>query len=889
MINGFWRMANVNRAILLILFFSPVTAYAQNARISHTVNNQAIESVLLDLAEYFGYNILINDQYFDDDQSVDLNLQNASLSESLSQVLKGSKVHFKITKDEIHLFRDKVIFGFVKNANDHEPLIGASVYLEDASAGTYTNEYGYYSFKVPFETTRIYASYIGFLPKITAIDPVDEQRLSVFLSPEKLLDEVLINPTTKEYFFSSSNYHSELLNSDIKAKLSTGGEPDINQYLFSQSGVSSGPDGLGGLHVRGGNNDQNLVLIDGVRVFQSNHALGLFSIFNTELLSKAKFSKYNFDPKFTGGVSSILDMRLREGSMKKWGGSYSLSTIASQINVDGPIIKDKWSILLSYRLSHIGVPLKLYTNYLAALEDYSADRNYILDDLNLKSTFKLNDQHKIIASFYTGSDFYNDGYGNYVEEDPYYYTNSNVKFGNQVAALRWNAILGNRWFSDVTFSYSKNYFENEYSSSFMYEADDVSSDVNEFFLTNFSSQIQEYGIRNDIEYYSRKNDVLKFGYSFHQTVFDPSAYAGIWESSSEYDIEESQDTFEIEDAYNSSEYGVYLNYDWQIAKRHFVQIGAKYSFFQSFDLFDYNDRNDHLLNGRLAYKFQFSDKLFGHVSYNRSEQGIHQLSSSNVGFPNDLWVPSVGKVAPQQVDQYNLGIELDLSSEINIRTNIFHKHMSNLIAYANDISLPNLNERSSRFWEDEVVNGQGLSRGVEFDLGYRNKSIIANLAYTISQYDRQFDGIAENERYPFTFDQRHNLSLDVNAQLTESWSVYFSGKYSGGIHQTLYETSYNFVPIETLGLDDLRPISARNGDQLPDYHRVDLGAVFKFGKKLRKELVFGIQNIYNRKNVYYRYNLGDLLLEDGTYFEAEGIQNGYALPILPTLRFSIHY
>ncbi len=274
------------------------------------------------------------------------------------------------------------------------------------------------------------------------------------------------------------------------------------------------------------------------------------------------------------------------------------------------------------------------------------------------------------------------------------------------------------------------------------------------------------------------------------------------------------------------------------------------------------------------------------LSYGRSWQPLHLLTSAaDVGFPNDLWVPSTAQVRPQQSDQVNLNLIFADSKNWNINGSVYYKKMNHLLRYDGGGRLPSLYENASEDWQDRVIQGSGTSIGSELDLQYQNNNFKTNLSYTFSKTDRIFDALNDGKAFPFQFDQKHSLALSFYQAIGEKFWVYANWQLTNGLQQTLYKTDAPYQPLENYSTPPEDQLSSLNGYSLPLYHRLDLGLICSFKtNKFNHELVLGVQNVYNRKNIYFSYQY-----ENEYYPEDDERVDRRSLPILPTLRYKLAF
>ena len=872
---------------LLIINCFPFATFAQNPNITYQASNQKIESILLDIAEQYDYDIVFNQSYFED-ETASIVIENKKITTVLHQLLEGTNVRYKIKGQQIVLSKTRRIYGTILDKLTGEPLINAAIYTSQYSKGTYTNAYGYFSLEIPYECLRMTAAYVGYEDKQLDLQKGEKLPWIIELASNLELNEILVSKNTNNETLGLEREGEDLLTGDIKAIFATGGEADVFQYLYQKSGVQSGPDGLGGLHVRGGNSDQNLILLDGVKVYNPNHTLGLFSIFNSDILKHATFSKANFSPRNGGRLSSVLDMRLKEGSTRQWNGSISLSTLATQVNINGPLVKNKTGILLSLRRTHLDPVIQKITSDNKLLHFEEGYSNHFFYDVNAKIHHQIGKKDKLFLSYYQGGDNYHDESNLLWEQDNELWNDSlyyDLDWGNQLGALRWNHLFGDRLFSNLTFSLSDfDYYSKSYASQ---NTEYLSDNTFESFqtLTSFVSNITEVGADYDFDFFPSDQHHILFGIGYHWTTYRP----GVVTLQDEFiDVgllddavyEETLDEI-IDNPYESKEFHFYVNENWKLTNQSGIKIGLRYSWFESKDILIDETASYHLVQPRLAFYYQLSKRLGCTISAERLYQPLHQISTSDIGFPNDLWVPSTAAVRPKTAEQFSMRLDYVLNKKTQLQAALYHKRMRHLIRYYEGASLPTLFERISGFWEYEVVFGNGTSTGLELEYHYQTERSKLDLSYTLMQSDRQFADLNEGASFPYEFDQRHHFAIHYYQKITNKISAYANWQFASGLRQTLFKTDVPFSPINTFYPPPDDQLSTINEYQLPDYHRLDAGLLFQFGKeRFQHEIAFGVQNAYNRFNVFFAYEL-----EDEFFPEDNGTYERASLPILPTLRY----
>ncbi|MEM9820348.1 MAG: TonB-dependent receptor [Bacteroidota bacterium] len=878
--------------VALLFLFYPLFLSAQSDRINLDVKQEKRANILLDLAVDYDYEIVFNDSYFDD-ELISIRCRNQSLAQVLERLLKGTRVDFKMEGRTIRLFRNKRIYGYIIDQQTGEKLINAIFYDPQKGQGRYTNDYGFFSVDLPYETTIAIASYIGYHRKEVALKNINEQLVSIELKPILDLAEIVVLKDQQSEAINVSTDGDELLSNEIKTHFASGGEADIFQYLYQKTGVTKGPDGLGGLHVRGGKSDQNLILYDGVKVYNPSHSLGLFSIFNSNLLQHARFSKYNFNPRFGGNLSSVLDLRLKEGNLRHWGGNLSFSTLASQLTLDGPLVKDKTGLLLSFRRTHLDPYFKQQTRANKATFDERGFSNHYFYDVNAKLHHRLGQHDRLFFSFYQGRDAYHDETDFFFDEDDLYIdyiSNYDMDWGNRLASFRWNHLFGNNMFSNLTLSYSDFDYRSITFSEYTY-IDDLFAELDyQQILTSFYSNISEWGLDYDIDFFPSSRHHMIFGAGFRRVNYAPGVGQLVAEDFQDISFEDEfyESNFEenVNNAYHSDALHVYANDTWHLGERSKIQAGLRYTYFISSDRTNISDGRYPVMQSRLAYQYRLSPSVGLSLALGRTWQPLHLLNSAaDVGFPNDLWVPSTARVRPQRSDQINLNLTMARKDGWSLNTSVYYKAMKHLLRYAVGGTLPSLYEYASEAWEDQVISGSGRSYGFETELGYRKANFRGNMAYTLARTDREFPELNEGFAFPFQFDQRHSLALNLVQKLGENYWLYANWQLSNGIQQTLYRTNAPYTPLETFSTPPEDQLSELNAYALPVYHRLDLGLTCTFQQNnWEHEFVLGVQNVYNRRNIYYTY-----FFEDEFFPEDSELVHRRSLPILPTLRYQLSF
>ena len=368
----------------------------------------------------------------------------------------------------------------------------------------------------------------------------------------------------------------------------------------------------------------------------------------------------------------------------------------------------------------------------------------------------------------------------------------------------------------------------------------------------------------------------------HRTDFTPGAISiettDLSNSSSDDPVNYLDDS--LSNFYASTEYAIYLNDNWTLSKNTQINWGARAALFSTLDYLEFFKSDYPLIQSKFFVNQKLSSKLSFSAGIDQSMQAIHTLTTADVGFPNEMWVPSTSFIEPQQSWQTNLGLAFTNRNNFRFRINAYYKELSNLIRFPESSTLPSLYDQSNTFWEQQITKGSGTSKGIEFEFNYSVPKTTLNLNYTLSKSTRQFEEIENNEVIPYEFDQRHAIAFNCFQKITKKIQFYLNWKFSSGLPLTLYNNYGLYTPMDSFFQPPNEKQSKTNALQLPDYHRLDLGFVFNFKNDLiHQEVILGVQNVYDRTNLLYQYYATDI----------EELEGRGALPILPTLKYKVGF
>jgi hypothetical protein len=757
--------------------------------------------------------------------------------------------------------------GYVKDALNGENLIGASVYIPSLSSGTMTNAYGFYALTLPPGTYDITISFIGYKSLVVPVTISSDQSKNIELSMEAtVIQEVVVTDKPLDENVMNIQMSRNALNMQQVRKLpSLFGEVDIIKNIQMLPGVISAGEGTTSFFVRGGSADQNLILIDEAPIYDPSHLFGLFSVFNADVIKDAELYKGGIPSRFGGRLSSILDVRTKDGNNKRVGVAGGIGTMASRLMVEGPFRKDKSSFIVSARRSYVDLFLR------------AADQDNIVYfyDVNAKASWRYNNNNRFFVAFYTGRDIFRfqDEFG--------------FGWGNATGTFRWNHLFNERLFSNTTLILS--------NFDYKLEVNDPVQGL------EWISNLQELSLKNDLTYYINLNNELSFGYHLTGRRFSPGKISPNTNNS-------IFETLELQHMY-ALDHALYISNKQRVSEKITLDYGLRLSFFQNIgegDVYLYEDPQDNTIITRtdtLHYDAFESIKTFLNleprisalfvlrpdqsikVSYNRMVQNTHLISSGTVPIPFNTWNPSGYYLKPQIADQVALGYFRNLkANQYETSVEVYYKDMQNVTDFADNAVLFFNEDLSTEFRQ-----GKSWSYGAELMINKKEGKLTGMISYTLSKTMRKIDGVNNDHEFRSNYDRRNALNVSAAYDLNDRWSFGGTFTYSTGRPITLPAGKYEF--------DGYNPdvITERNGYLLPDFHRLDLSATFSPRKnKSRKwqgQWVFAIYNVYNRQNpftIYTRTKQDDdgNVIGDGTEKEARLV---YLFPILPSITYNFKF
>lgn len=759
--------------------------------------------------------------------------------------------------------------GYLKDSDTGETLIGASVFIQELGTGTTSNEYGFYSISIPEGTYTIDFTYIGFSTQTETISLTENIKLDIEMgeNAEDLMEVVVTSKVEDRNVSDLQMSVNKLDVSTIKKIPSLLGEVEIIRSLQLLPGVSTVGEGATGFNVRGGSIDQNLVLLDEAPVYNSSHLLGFFSVFNPDAVKDVQLYKGGIPSRFGGRLSSILDVRMKEGNNKKLSLSGGVGTIFSRLSLEAPIIKDKASFIVAARRSYIDVLAKPF------LTDGLDNSILNFYDITVKTNYNINDKNRVFLSGYLGRD--NFGFGD----------NAGFNWGNKTATARWNHLFSDKLFSNLTLFYS----------NYDYQINFGGSSDNSF---NWDAKIINYSAKPEFTYYISPTNVLRFGGQGIVYEFEPGNATGVSENGTT-DLSLAKQ-YAIESAVyveNKLTFGKFeTNYGLRLSHFNYTGAGNAYEYgdapagtrrpvtnITSFNQWE-SIKTYANLEPRLALKYQIDKDKSLKASYMRTAQYIHLVSNTTASTPVDVWTPSTNNIKPQLADQYAIGYFQNLKDNAyEISAETYYKKMDNLLDY---IIAPSPELLLNEFLEGDILAGDGRAYGLELMLKKNKGKFTGWLSYTLARTELKVEGINKDEWYPSRFDQAHNLSLTGFYQASKRLSfsanfAYISGTpvtfANGGYYQQGYYIPHNSE-------------ETRNNSRIPAYHRADVSATLE-GKRnedrrWKGRWVFSVYNLYNRRNAFSVYQRQD---NNRTAIGAPVSTSAYQLSVIGSIVPAIAY
>lgn len=711
--------------------------------------------------------------------------------------------------------KNYTVSGTVKEASSGETLIGATVTVaEKSSVGVITNEYGFYSLTLPEGNYTLKFSFVGYKQESIAVSLVANLTVNASLSDENTLQEVVVSSHREDDNLVKAEMGTEVLNMKAVAKIPVVfGEKDLVKTIQLMPGVKSNGEGTNGFSVRGGATDQNLIILDEAPVYNASHLLGMFSTFNSDAIKDATLIKGNSPAQYGGRLSSVLDVKMREGNTRRYEASGGIGLISSRLTVEGPIQKDKSSFMISGR--------RTYADLFARLsEDYKTIKLYFYD-LNAKANFAINEKNKVFLSGYFGQDV--------LAASKAFESN----WGNATGTLRWNSVVSSKLFSNTSFIYS-NY---DFNVGFKTDGNEINS----------NSNIKDINLKQDFAHYLNPKNTINFGFNVIHHTITPSNTDGTNITSDKKSRKGLENAVYLSNYYEASD-KISMEYGLRFST-YSVLGGDTYNIYENGQVAESKTlaegkvgKTYYNWEPRLSVNYRLTESASIKLGYGRNTQSLHLMSNSTGGSPTDQWIGNSYNIKPELADQVSLGFSKNFKENaFELNSEVYYKTMQNQIDYRDGADINTVPDIESL-----LLFGKGRAYGWEVLFKKKQGRLTGWVGYTLSKTERKIDGINGNQWYNAKQDRTHNLTLVGVYNLSERWTLSGVFLYTTGNAVTFPTGKYvlNDMTIYQYG--------SRNADRMPDTHRLDISATYEKPARGRYQSSwsFGLYNAYNRQNPF---------------------------------------
>lgn len=885
----------MRKLLIFIAFFSIILgtnkAWTQDflhKKIDFSVTELPVNQALDQLASQTGIDIAYSKSFFRRSDPVSIDLKQSPIEEVLKEIIQNTGIDYKtLGANRVLLFKRKAITytisGYVQDAETGERIIGAKVYSHQQQKGGITNEYGFYSFILEEGKVELNIRSVGFKEKNISVNLNKDFPLTIEMDLITNLPAVVVDADDKDeddhkVISIDQNNGIEIAPILTNSTPDLGGQPDYVRVAQMLPGIQSESDGLGGITVRGSEPGQNLIMMDGTPVYIPYHLLGLYSIYNPSLVKSTRVLRGNFPARYGSFVSSVMDIRIREGDLYKWRSSAEFNLINGALSVEGPLKKGKGSVLIAGRYSPgaflFEAPLR---------ELYFQNRVDLLQtsfyDMNIKANYAVSKKDRVYFSFFTGADVMEQRYTQRTSPIDQEHSNFELDWNNTLGSFRWNHQFNKKLFLNTTLTYSN--YGNRFSA--LHETSSVEPEATKIdrFVTDNRSINMDYGVKLDFDYTASSKHKLRFGLNYNYRDFSPSNY---FLQEQEFDASDSLfgvGNFDFSAYYSTlfvpvfsiHESAVYLE-DHISLRRWFFNIGARVSAFVH-QTAEYVN-----IEPRAIAKYKLNEFSHLSASFNRRNQYLHQISNPSIQLPNDLWLPATETIKPQELYEGELAFQYRPIKNLRLNLAAYYRHINHIYSYPETFDFLFTVETFSDY--DYLEEGKAMNRGLEFFADYSDQSRGLLFTYTLSKAERQFDAINFGNKFYTNFDSRHQINLAFYHRLGKlfkagvNW-VYKSPRPKLVVWQVITEEGVQAFN------DD--PPGMLNTTRINSYNRIDVNVQFEhIGEKVQHFVKVGMYNALNTQNIAF-YS-ADGISADGEVVFSTPL---HSLPVMPSFSYKISF
>lgn len=878
--------------IQLLLFMGTVHLSAQSVLytpITVNIENKYLTEALYILIDESQVDISFPNSIIPKDKVVNTRMENVPLKVVLGQILKDTGLGYKLVRGQVIIFKKQIkprkkyiLSGYIRDKSSGERVIGATLYDIVEKSDTYSNEHGFFSISIYEGQSYLHVSSLGYDTDTVIVNANNDSSLEILLSPT-FLTEVVVS--SKDSTLLNNIGGKIIINMEPAKNLpSLGGQPDVLRLAYTLPGFQAGADGFGGVSVRGGNVDQNLFLLDGVPIYNASHGIGIFSVYNSSAIQNVDIKKGAFDAKYGGRLSSVWDIQTKVGNSNQFQGEFDIGLSSGTLTFEGPIANGKGSAFFSGRRAFFDFYSEPITRRLRKDRGIDGELGYYFFDSNFKVNYALTDKDRVLFSYYSGRDNFNDVESQDIlfgDSTTYILDDEQVTWGNTLASMRWNHKFSGKLFGTASFSFSRYKYDSQNFVELQVLSNDVSL-VNDIRVQKYNSEIRDKIIKVDFDYSAFDGHQIEFGGGVTWHEFATSVF--------NFQEEQSIDTILLDTLgnwtrlpFHSTEFEAYVQDEIRVGDFATLNLGLRLGGMSVGNKFYF------IPQPRINVNAFPHESVTINFSINRMAQFLHLLSPSSLGLPKDLWVTSTERIPPQEAWHFQLGGEKRLNHGFAFSTDLYYRKMSNLLVFK-ESSVENVTSVS---WQNSVARGTGRAYGAEFLLKQESPKFGGWIAYTLAWSDRKFpaDEVNNGNRFPTRLDRRHNVNLQFLYKFNEKWSGSLGLVYSSGTAFNFPSQEYQIIQPPgggaPTGFNDtpVQIIDEINDRRMPAYHRMDIAFNRHFWQgETRHSLKFGFYNLYNRKNPLY-FTLQDSF-NDENQLSTEIIQVSL-LPIFPTLRYTL--